>query len=90
MEEIEFPKWNGYKDLTAVKELVNVGCCHNPDLILEYAGKAFIEREYFKNILFFVQQRVRKHIEEGEELGLGLDSSREIFEGFMLTPFPGL
>ena len=86
MDDIEFPEWKGYENLEGVKQLISHGCYNDGGQILGYAAKMFLEREYFKGILMFVQKRIQKHIEEGEGLGLGLDSSREIFEGLMIVP----
>lgn len=85
-DKVEFPRWEGYKDLEEMKQLVSYGCYNDPKQILEYAAKMTLERTYFKDMLIFIQKRVQKHVEEGEGLGLGLDSSREIFEGLMLVP----
>ena len=85
-KDIEFPEWKGYENLAEVKQLISRGCYNDNGQILEYTAKMFLEREYFKDILMFVQKRIQKHIEEGEGLGLGLDSSREIFEGLMIVP----
>lgn len=83
---VEFPEWEGYKDLEKMKQFIGHGCYNDPKQILEYAAKISIERQYFRDILSFVQHRIQKHIEEGEGLGLGIDSSREIFEDLMLIP----
>ena len=85
-EEIKFPIWEGYEDLEKMKQLISLGCYNDPKQILEYAAKMTLERTYFKDMLLFIQNRIQKHIEEGTGLGLGLDSSREIFEGLMLVP----
>ncbi len=85
-EEIRFPEWKGYGNLTESKQLISYGCYNDKDKILEYAAKMFLEREYFKQMLLFIQHRVERHIELGEGLGLGLDSSKEIFENLMLVP----
>lgn len=82
----EFPQWKGYDDLERMKQLISYGCYNDPKQILEYAAKMSLERIYFKDLLTFVQDRIQKHIENGEGLGLGLDSSSEIFEGLMLVP----
>lgn len=83
---VEFPEWEGYKDLEKMKQLISYGCYNDSKQILEYAAKMALERQYFKDILLFVQERICKHIEEGEGLGLGIDSSKEIFDGLMLVP----
>lgn len=85
-EDIKFPEWEGYKDLEGVKQLISIGCYNDPKLILEYAAKMAIERQYFWNMLKFIQKRIQKYFEEGEGLGLGLDSSQEVFEGLMIFP----
>ncbi len=85
-EEIKFPIWEGYDDLEKMKQLISLGCYNDPKQILEYAAKMTLERTYFKDLLLFVQNRIQKHIEEGEGLGLGLDSSREIFEDLIIVP----
>ena len=82
---IEFPEWKGHKDLEKMKQFISHGCYNDPKQILEYAAKISLERQYFRDVLSFVQNRIQKHIEEGEGLGLGIDSSKEIFEGLMLT-----
>jgi hypothetical protein len=85
-KEAEFPRWKGYEDLDGMKRLISSGCYNDPKQILEYAAKMTIERAYFKDLLLFLQYRIQKHIENGEGLGLGIDSSREIFEGLMIVP----
>lgn len=84
--ETEFPRWKGYEDLEATKKFISSGCYNDPKHILEYAAKMAIERMYFNSLLLFLQYRIQKHIENGEGLGIGIDSSREIFEGLMLVP----
>ena len=86
IECLEFPGWEGYKDLEEMKQLISHGCYDDPKQILEYAAKISLERQYFKDMLIFVQNRIQKYLEEGEGLGLGIDSSREIFEGLMIVP----
>jgi hypothetical protein len=54
-------------------------------LVLEHDAKMSIEREYFKDMLLFIQNRIQKYLEEGEGLGLGIDSSKEIFEGLFIV-----
>lgn len=94
-KKIEFPKWEGYKDLEGVKQLISHGSFNDPKHILEYAAKMAIERRYFNEMLLFIQNRIQRYFEEeGEGLGLGLDNSREIFEGLFIVPaeevsFPG-
>lgn len=85
-KDAEFPKWEGYKDLEKVKQLISLGCYNDPKQILEYAAKMSIERIYFKDLLLFIQNRIQKYFEEGKGLGLGIDSSKEIFEGLMIVP----
>ena len=85
-DKIEFPKWEGHIDLEKAKQLISYGCYNDHKQILEYAAKMTMERTYFKDMLLFVQERIQKHIEGGEGLGLGLDSSKEIFEGLMIVP----
>ena len=85
-KDVEFPEWEGYGDLEKMKQFISYGCYNDPKQILEYAAKMTLERTYFKELLLFVQNRMQKHIEEGKGLGLGLDSSREIFEGLMIVP----
>ena len=85
-DKTEFPRWKGYEDLEKMKQLISYGCYNDPKQILEYAAKMTLERTYFKDLLLFVQNRIQKHIEEGEGLGLGLDSSREIFEDLIIVP----
>ena len=85
-KDVEFPEWRGYEDLEKMKQFISYGCYNDPKQVLEYAAKMTLERTYFKDMLLFIQNRIQKHIEEGEGLGLGLDSSREIFEGLMLVP----
>lgn len=85
-DKTEFPEWKGHEDLEKMKQFISYGCYNDPKQILEYAAKMTLERTYFKDLLLFVQNRIQKHIEEGEGLGLGLDSSREVFEGLMLVP----
>jgi hypothetical protein len=85
-KDIEFPRWKGYKDLDGIKKLISSGCFDDPKEILEYAAKMSIEREYFKDMLLFLQNRIQKHIETGEGLGIGIDSSKEVFEGLMVVP----
>lgn len=82
----KFPAWKGYDDLEKMMQLISYGCYNDPKQILEYAAKMTLERTYFKDLLTYIQNRIQKHIEEGEGLGLGLDSSREIFEGLMIAP----
>jgi hypothetical protein len=86
VKEAEFPRWKGYEDLDGMKRLISSGCYNDPKQILEYAVKMTIDRAYFKDLLLFLQYRIQKHIENGEGLGLGIDSSREIFEGLLLVP----
>jgi len=88
VKETEFPKWEGHKDLEEMKKLISSGCYNDPKQILEYAAKMAIEWAYFKDMLLFLQYRIQKHIENGEGLGVGIDSSKEIFEGLMLVAFP--
>lgn len=83
---VEFPEWRGYEDLEKMKQFISYGCYNDPKQILEYAAKMTLERTYFHDMLLFLQDRIQKHIEEGTGLGLGLDSSREVFEGLMLVP----
>lgn len=84
---IEFPEWEGYKDLESMKQLISYGNYNDPKLILEFAAKTAIEREYFKLMLQFIQCRLQKYLEgEWKGIGLGIDSSREIFEGLMIVP----
>ncbi len=85
-EEIKFPIWEGYEDLEKMKELISLGCYNDPKQILEYAAKMTLEKIYFKDLLLFLQNRIQKYIEGGKGLGLGIDSSREIFDGLMLVP----
>lgn len=85
-EEIKFPIWEGYKDLEKMKQFISYGCYNDPKQILEYAAKMTLERTYFKDMLIFIQDRIQKYIEGGEGLGLGIDSSKEIFEGLMIVP----
>lgn len=85
MDKVEFPKWEGHKDLEKMMELIRIGCENDHRQTLEYAAKMSIERQYFKDLLLFVQNRLQRHF-EGEGLGLGIDSSREIFEGIMIVP----
>lgn len=85
-KDTEFPEWGGYKDLENMKQFIGCGCYNDPKQILEYAAKMTLERTYFKDLLLFIQNRIQKHIEEGEGLDLGIDSSREIFEGLMIVP----
>lgn len=85
-DKVEFPKWEGYKDIEKVKQLISYGCYNDPKQILEYAAKKSLERIYFRDMLSFIQDRIQKHIEGGEGLGLGIDSSSEIFEGLMIVP----
>ncbi len=84
-KDVEFPKWKGYEDLEKVKQTIGCVCYNDHDQILEYAAKMYLERIHFKNMLLFLQDRIQRHIEEGEVLGLGLDSSREIF-GVYIVP----
>lgn len=84
--DIKFPQWEGYKDLENMKQLISHGCYNDSKQILEYAAKTTLERTYFKDLLLFLQDRIQKHFETGEGLGLGIDSSREIFEGLMIIP----
>ncbi len=85
VEDIKFPQWKGYKDLENMKQLISHGCYNDHNLILEYAAKTTMERTYFKDLLLFLQDRIQKHFETGEGLGLGIDSSKEIFEGLMIV-----
>ena len=85
-KDTEFPEWRGYEDLEQTKQFISCGCYNDPKHVLEYAAKMTMERTYFKDLLIFIQDRIQKHIEGEEGLGLGLDSSREIFEGLMLVP----
>lgn len=86
-EKFPFPKWEGYKDLESMKQAISCGNYNEPKLILEFAAKTAIEREYFKLILLFIQGRLQKYFEgESKGIGLGIDSSREIFEGLMIVP----
>lgn len=84
--EIKFPRWKGYKDLEGLKQMIGCGCYNDHKQILEYAAKMTLERQYFNDMLLFIQHRIQKYYEEGEGLGLGIDSSREIFEGLMIVP----
>lgn len=81
----EFPIWKGYDQLENMKQLVRSGCYNDPKEILEYAAKMTLERIYFKDLLLWVQYKIIKHYEEGEGLGIGIDSSRE-FEDLMIVP----
>lgn len=83
---VEFPEWKGYDDLEKMKQFINYGCHNDPKQVLEYAAKMVLEREYFNHLLLFLQYRIEKHYEEGEGLGIGIDSSRELFEGLMMVP----
>lgn len=85
-DKVAFPEWEGYKDLEGVKQVISYGSYNDPNLILEYAAKMSIERTYFKDLLLFIQNRIQKYFDEGGGLGLGIDSSREIFEGLMIVP----
>ena len=85
-KDTEFPEWEGYKDLEKMKQLISLGCYNDSKQILEYAAKISLERQYFRDMLTFVQDRIQKYFEKGGGLGLGIDSSREIFEGLMLAP----
>lgn len=85
-DKVEFPKWRGYDNLENMMKLVSIGCDNDPKQILEYAAKMTFQKIYLKDVLLFIQDRVQKHIENGEGLGLGIDSSREVFEGLMLVP----
>jgi hypothetical protein len=85
-KDAEFPERRGYEDLEKMKQFVSYGCYNDPKQILEYAAKMTLERTYFHDMLLFLRYRIQRHIEGGEGLGLGLDSSREIFEGLMLVP----
>lgn len=85
-KDVEFPKWKGYENLEGAKQLVSYGCYNDNGQILEYAAKMTLERTYFKDLLLFIQSRIQKHIEEGKGLGLGIDSSSEIFEGLIIVP----
>lgn len=84
--KVEFPKWRGHKNLENMMELIRIGCENDHRQILEYAAKMTFQKIYFKDMLLFIQNRIQKHIEEGEGLGLGIDSSKEIFEGLMIVP----
>lgn len=86
VEDIKFPQWEGYKDLEKMKQFISCGCLNDPNLILEYAAKTTLERTYFRDLLQFLQDRIQKYFEKGEGLGLGIDSSREIFEGLFIIP----
>ena len=83
MKKVEFPKWEGYKDLENMEQLVSHGCYNDPKQILEYMA---LERQYFNELLLFIQDRIQRFFEEGEGLGLGLDSSQEVFEGLFIVP----
>lgn len=85
-KDAEFPEWRGYEDLERMKQFISYGCYNDSKQILEYAAKMTLERTYFKDLLLFIQNRIQKYIEGGKGLGLGLDSSREIFEGLMIVP----
>ena len=84
---VEFPKWEGYgKDnIEKMKQFIKQGCGNDTDQILEYAAKMSFERIYFKDLLLFLQYRIEKHF-EGEKLEIGIDSSKELFEGLMMVP----
>lgn len=87
-DKTTFPEWKGYEDLERVKQLISYGCYNDPKSILEYAAKMSIERIYFKEMLLFIQSRIQKYFDDDGKsgLGLGIDSSREIFEGLMIVP----
>jgi hypothetical protein len=85
-KDAEFPEWRGYEDLEKMKQLISCGCYNDHKKILEYAAKMSLERIYFKDLLLFIQDRIQKYIEGGKGLDLGIDSSREIFEGLMIVP----
>lgn len=83
-EKFPFPKW--HRDLEGTKLMIRIGCENDPEKILEYAAKIHIERMYFKDLLLFIQGRLQKYFEgESKGIGLGIDSSREIFEGLMIV-----
>lgn len=84
--DIKFPQWEGYENLDGMKQLISLGCYDDPKLILEYAAKMSMERQYFKDMLVFVQNRIQRYFEDGGGLGLGIDSSKEIFEGLAIVP----
>lgn len=82
---LKFPEWKGYKDLEKMEQFISHGCYNDPKEILKYAAKMTLERIYFYDLLRFIQDRIQKHIEENEGLGIGIDSSKEIFEGLMIV-----
>lgn len=84
--DTEFPIWEGYKNLEKMKDLIDIGCCHDNKLVLELAAKMSMEREYFRDLLLYIQNKLERHNFLGESLGLCIDSSKEIFEGLMISP----
>jgi hypothetical protein len=86
--EEKFPEWEGYKHIEDCKKVIFAGCLNDQEKVLEYAAKMSIERNYFFNLLLFVQDRIEKYYFEGKnkDMGIGIDSSKEIFEGLMLVP----
>lgn len=84
--KIEFPKWEGYKNLEGAKQLISRGCFNNDKIILEHAARLAIENIYFRNLLRYVQHRLDRHIFMKEPLRLCINSSFEIFEGIMIAP----
>ncbi len=86
-EKFPFPRWEGHKDLENIKKMIRIGCENDPEKILEYAAKVHTEWVYFKDLLLFIQNRLQRYLEgENKGIGLGIDSSREIFEGLMIVP----
>ncbi len=82
-KQFKFPKWIGYKDLDSLKDLINAGSFNEPNSVLEYAAKMYIERQYFHDMLLFIQAKLNTF--NAEPLGLCLNSAEEQFD-IMITP----
>ena len=80
-----FPTWEGYSNLTELKNLVQRCCFGDTENIIEYAAKMYLERQYFYDMLLFFQAKLDRQIFNDEPLGLCLDSSKELFD-IMITP----
>jgi len=84
-KEFMFPTWEGHKNLEHLKKFVKTLSCNSEDSILTYAATMYLEREYFHQMLLFIQAKLDNHNFGDEPLGLCLDSSKELFD-IMITP----
>lgn len=77
----EFPKWEGYnttpKKIQAIKDL----WLNDKDFMAKTIHEQIKQIHYLTEIIFYIQTKINK----GEELNLGLDSSKEVFD-IMIMP----